>query len=1643
MPTNLILNPDEEKENNLESNSEKTDISDSLSKKDSNKNLRFTSLNEIGRLNTDTSLPSFNLSNPKQIRANLDLSKDDDKEKKIDKKELKNIVKSEEDESPFDTYNKLVREPVSPILKDYNKVTTSYLERKKRESDGKNVFKNIKEPKDGFIDTAKDFIKSGISAGKSGLKTTKKATEKIGEEYIDNWKKSAVFYGTLLPGVRDDIIKNYPNQVIETADKFDKYAGGAVRTFAPSRFPLEVAEKIVGKDLAKSHKKLSEEYPVASAVSGLVGDIGNIYILSQLMGPAGLGIGDKIGVGTEKFINKSLPFLSNYAPGAATKLIEYSYKIPRIASTVGFSGSTWGVKNLVDEGLNQFRDGSLQLKELTKETAKGTLFGTLISSPMSATSKTTQLLGSFGVRSGWTLTQGYLEDGKIDSNDILNSTLNGLLGMFFTYINLDGRVKKNVSRDIYQMQHNQLSSTVGENNALLMEQSHRASILERMYPNKSVGEILEMSKIIDSTQTPNIEPNTSLYENLPSGYQKLNKEFSQMDFNSQQDKFNNIVNEVSNLSNSGMPLWRAVSESFARSFPDVFNSDEEVEKAVNSAFENIEEPDIAEDEESKSQLLDRIKRTDIDEFNYSEDIQPEEADEDIEINENLKSIADKIRNYENIDSFLEDYGLDEEVLKGINEENITKEDIQSIIQEDSREGLDEVRGSIWSGYQSMTSPDTEEQATKEEAVSFLEDIVDLSNEGITSREDMTNLYNKVVGEEQQIDIENVNIDKQEPEIEVRQTDENRLTYEEINRDYEIDIDPQNIDFTDLSSYALNQNEEYNRIFNKAQEIDPDSLTSYDLEVLRTGDFEEIKFDGIQQINEESEIRNRMFKDFLNFDVEGFIEMPVQSYKKSVNKIKDNIIGSIVKYTGLSDEMRGQFVKLEGKKDLSKEDLVNFFVEVFEGTNKEERELLTRHQENPEQYPISEELQPLADMVNELVEISREMQESRDLQNNFFPESFIQRNKKEIQRIKEVIPTLERQDAINRRLEKIDNLEEENELLENLRYAPRAYLNNQNIEQRVAKLIPEGRLSSQLKSKLTKLQGRKIPTIDAAEELGLEPELDIAKLMASHFEYLTRKIAIYDMMEAFKENPDAVLPEDAAPEDWDRVAIGQLDGYKVHPAVTRTMEDMIHYPETNIIGKGYDAINNLGKTLFFHNFLIMPTWNMFQGIGGAGLGFVKNFITPELGKFGKSLINKNEESLYKELLPKAFKEVINKGPIYREAVKRGIYRTPISERMPNSIENIIEQQLNQISEEYPGFKKAVEKITGRPVSWKTLFITPELYRVNHRLTWFLDRVQRTASFQHHLNKGATLDEAAEETKDYHANYDLYTKKAKKTLNRIFLTPTFEANMLLRLPTKIAKGVGGLGKNIAKGEEPTYHQKNSFYSMMRIMGLVVAGLSFAAYKGYRYMEGYRLVKKLDEPEITDKGEIVHERVVTLPGPFAKIPKAVERSKHGPEGIYMYLAKVPQIAWGLARNRRWMGEPYYTEGASEEYQRRELIYNVLRDYVAPIDTYELMTDAERNATDNLLSSFGLATYKRGSTEERMMYEIQDKKRTLDKFLKRPDIDEQDKIEAIESYNSSVEKILGDMREFMEYYDDRETFDSNTNNSKTEIERNLKLGE
>ncbi|MFW6173580.1 MAG: hypothetical protein ACOC5T_07540, partial [Elusimicrobiota bacterium] len=281
---------------------------------------------------------------------------------------------------------------------------------------------------------------------------TKGVEKFVGEEEAEAFEETKEQYSPF-----EKLIREKPEEVEKFANDYERVVGPFHRTAYPTKIPLAVGEKLVGKKLTKSYEELKEKHPVSTAISGMFGDIANISLLYQFTGGLDTAVSNKISGPTKNLA----PFLTRYAP----KALEY--------------GATWGAKGFLDEALGKFEKGNFNPKKIGTETGKEFLFGTLLATPLVMKSVPKQVAGMGAMRAGWTALEGYLEDGTFDKNDAMNTAASGIVGMFFGALGAKSRVRDIAQKETYNIAHQQAVQKAGGNEAAVnaIEQTQLAQNL--------------------------------------------------------------------------------------------------------------------------------------------------------------------------------------------------------------------------------------------------------------------------------------------------------------------------------------------------------------------------------------------------------------------------------------------------------------------------------------------------------------------------------------------------------------------------------------------------------------------------------------------------------------------------------------------------------------------------------------------------------------------------------------------------------------------------------------------------------------------------------------------------------------------------------------------------------------------------------------------------------------------------------------------------------------------------------------------------------------------------------------------------------------------------------------------------------------
>jgi len=320
-------------------------------------------------------------------------------------------------------------------------------------------------------------------------------------------------------------------------ERFEQYVGPFVRKMWPSRIPLAIAEKVVGKPLAITYNELAEKHPVSTTISGLMGDIYNLALVYALTG----GIEPKIAAKIPGVAKLWFPTLTRYAP----KAIQL--------------GTVWGLRGALDESISQFEKGAFRPAKIATEAGKEFLFGSLLAGPLVYKSVPVQILGMGTVRSGWTALGSYLEDGTLDFNDALNIGSNFILGMALGALGVKGRVTRIQQQELYNLSHGKLVAKVGEKTALMLEQANLATQLGKMYPGKTAAEIMKMVKLLPKNYPIyTLKLPTAIYQQIEKQIPANLKEIKVLPETQQIAITKSVMKVAKELVDRGVPIWQAL-----------------------------------------------------------------------------------------------------------------------------------------------------------------------------------------------------------------------------------------------------------------------------------------------------------------------------------------------------------------------------------------------------------------------------------------------------------------------------------------------------------------------------------------------------------------------------------------------------------------------------------------------------------------------------------------------------------------------------------------------------------------------------------------------------------------------------------------------------------------------------------------------------------------------------------------------------------------------------------------------------------------------------------------------------------------------------------------------------------------------------
>ena len=432
------------------------------------------------------------------------------------------------------------------------------------------------------------------------------------------------------------------------------------------------------------------------------------------------------------------------------------------------------------------------------------------------------------------------------------------------------------------------------------------------------------------------------------------------------------------------------------------------------------------------------------------------------------------------------------------------------------------------------------------------------------------------------------------------------------------------------------------------------------------------------------------------------------------------------------------------------------------------------------------------------------------------------------------------------------------------------------------------------------------------------DLDIRRIIGSYAHQKGMKLAMGNIINTAKSE-GLLKPFDEAPDGWQylpsKIAPG-LKGHKGHPA-------FIDYLEDNFMrfkGLPPEISRPLAyiKMMQFYNPAFLPAYDLYQA---AWLGSLRSIKTP------MSFV-------------KAAMSIKNKDSAYYEAMENGAFSQPFMAPWDEYMKNV-DREIASLSNP---FKKVLSDITGKLEKQRIFGLVDSIYRLSWNIAWTGDKLIRMASYHHLKEKGFTPQEAAQNVAAFHGDYASLPPATKRTLNRIFFTPTFTVAM-----SKLQFDMANKAGKVLLGAKTTKSDKLLAQGLVALLSLIFARKML--FKKWGYTEdtfGYKYKKIVDTPE----GE--KELVIAVPTPdnilmrywnrLSRIPQTDDKL----EKILLASPFSIHPLWNYGRimlgNKKEDGSPVYNPFDNPDKITKDIAIFTLNRLVRVTETVKSLRTEER---------------------------------------------------------------------------------------------------
>lgn len=518
---------------------------------------------------------------------------------------------------------------------------------------------------------------------------------------------------------------------------------------------------------------------------------------------------------------------------------------------------------------------------------------------------------------------------------------------------------------------------------------------------------------------------------------------------------------------------------------------------------------------------------------------------------------------------------------------------------------------------------------------------------------------------------------------------------------------------------------------------------------------------------------------------GFVDLtPLAEAGEQIKTTTEKAAKVTTRFGGLESEVQKVLIEYEEQvRELPKviaKDAIDKFGEL---TTKQER-AIENHRENPKKYPdLPDELKgPLQELEKGIEEYGKRLEELGYPAD--WPNTYSKRLEKMLQR---------EQAKAEPNPEKIENIEKALKEAKDLQYLHH-YYQKTSVGKRIW-----ARFRRRISKRPTGVLGRKIPTYEKAEEVGLK-RAPLAVSYAHMAHEIARAEIANDLITAINSNPNLSLSEDQAPDEWVRLderifpasvqhQVWAEEGkprhkraYRKYPIpIAEALEEITYSRGNEMIERAYDKLNFGLKIIGFYNPLVMTKNDAVQIWRATGVKGFMPLVLPQI-EFQNISIKP----------PRAVQIWMEKGPEYQKLRKGGLFNNIVN--YTPAVTEITEQMLNHIRE--TSGEKAV-RIIGETLN--PINLAKNMRRYNDMSTWNMDEIMRIACYETvkdtPLLRGMTDFEKIEWVNDALVNYGKMPKSTKRWVGKAMFVPTYRVGNFRFFWNEVSRVYQGQWRHIA--------------------------------------------------------------------------------------------------------------------------------------------------------------------------------------------------------------------------------------------------------